>query len=303
MKNEKAIPQDALELNLNLVRNGKHPERDISDYRSKVKMSKEIIRNQYGVKKDFDFNKQYYKLPFECFSPFSKEDKMRLKLTSLITVYPTFQDHLQSIREFEVINKIWNSQWRYGFGQDWNTLVRAYNGMKRFKFGDGFEVKIDRTTGCNEKGFTEYERVYVDGVFGFFIYHKGKHVLTIGFSFADRNRLLIQQVQLKNKKGNRFLYKLPCNILDYSIEKMAEAFYDMNIYLCQADDQIESIQESYAYNLEDKEKFLKKDAPRLKKFYSKRLRSFVRRPSQTKFHDVRFRKLIPKTKKELDSQV
>jgi len=294
--NEKAIHPGALELNINLVRIGKHPERSIKDLKLKTEKAIKILRQDYPeyLSSDFRFKDHYYKLPAACFRPFSKEDKIRLKFASFIVMHPTFGNHLEQIREFEIIDKLANSQWRYGFGEDWNTLVRAYNGLRKFEFGDDFEVRIDMTTGYNECGFSRYERVYLDGVFGFIIYYKGKHVLTIGFSFADKNRVLIQQVQMKNKKGNRFLYKLPAHILDYAIEKMHKAFGDMNLYLCQADDQIKKIHKSYNYRKEEGHKFLENDAPRLKKFYSRRLRKFHRRPSQTQFHGVRFRKLVEK---------
>lgn len=296
MTEMKTIPQSALELNLTSVKNGKHPELSITDLRKKVKQAMEIGKDysQY-ISRDFDFKRHYFKLPAACFRPFSKEDRIRLKFASFITVHPTLKEHLDGIREFEVIDKLGNSQWRYGFGQDWNTIVRSYNGLRRFNFGDGFEARIDMTTGTNEKGLSRAERIFLDGTFGFLIYYKGKHVLTIGFSFASKNRLLIQQVQLKNKKGNRFLYKLPCNVLDYSIEKMKEAFPDMNLYLCQADDQIQNIKDGYVYTPEQGAKFEEKDAMRLKRFYGKRLRNFNRKRTSAKFHGVRFRKLVEKS--------
>lgn len=294
MKNEKAISPSVLVTDLTLVRNGKHPELDIPDLKQKAVQALQIGRDYSfrRIDKDFRFNDHYYQLPSECFKHFSKEDKFRLYFGTFIMLHPTFQDHLNTISEFEVVSKLKNSQWRYGFGQDWNTIVRSYNGLRKFQFGDGFEVRIDMSTGCNERGFSRYERVFLDGVFGFLIYYKGQHVLTIGFSFADRNRVLIQQVQLRNKKGNRFLYKLPCNVLDYSIERMKEAFEGMDLYLCQADDQIERIKASYVHNPEKGSEFQEHDAPRLKKFYSKRLRKFKRHPSKTAFHGVRFRKLV-----------
>ena len=296
MNKEKAMLQSALEMDLTSSKNGKHPELSINNLRSKVKEAMVIGKNfSQFIDKDFSFDRHYFKLPAACFRPFSKEDRIKLKFASFIMVHPTFKDHLDGIREFEVIDKLGNSQWRYGFGQDWNTIVRSYDGLKRFKFGDKFETRIDMTTGTNEKGFSRCERVFLDGTFGFLIYYKGKHVLTIGFSFASKNRLLIQQVQLKNKKGNRFLYKLPCNVLDYSIERMRAAFPSMNLYLCQVDDQIQKIKDGYIHTPDKREEFEKNDAMRLKRFYGKRLRKFNRKPTRANFHGVRFRKLVEKS--------
>jgi len=292
---DNAIPQEALELDLTPAKNGKHPELSIQDLRVKVQQVMTMGKDySHYLGRDFNFKQQYYRLPAACFKPFSKEEKMKLKFASFITMHPTFNDHLDGIRESEVVSKLSNSQWRYGYGQDWNTVVRSYNGLRRFDFGDGFEVRIDMTTGCNVKGMSRYERIFIDGTFGFLIYYKGKHVLTIGFSFASRNRLLIQQVQLKSKKGNRFLYKLPCDVLDYSIEKMRAAFPDMDMYLCQADDQVKNIRAGYIHDHEGAKKFEENDSARLKVFYRKRLPNFNRRASKTLFHGVRFRKLVEK---------
>jgi hypothetical protein len=299
MNKQHAILQTALELELTPAKNGRHPEDSIPDLKGKVAAARVNVSeydSKYGSrsKRGTSFLDRRHELPEYCFRSFSKEDKLRIKFGSIITMHPTFVDALQMTNEFEVVNKIANSMWRYGYGQDWNTLVRAYNGLKRFDFGEGFEARIDMSTGCNTHGFTRYEGAYIDGTFGFLIYYKGKHVLTIGFSFADRKRLLIQQVQLKSKKGNRFLYKLPEHHLDYAIGKMREAFPDMGLYLCVADDQVKRIVQSYVHNIEDGDKFLKHDAVRLKRFYGKRLKKFNRRPSKTEFHGVRFRKLVDK---------
>lgn len=298
------LSQSLLNTGLSFVRNGKHPERDIENLNEKIKCAIQVAKEIrcYQMKKveklnpkDAFFNR-YHDMPSICFSSFTKEDKMRLNFSSFIMMHPTFvEDDLKLIPDYEVVDKIANSQWRYGFGQDWNTIVSAYNGLKRFSFGDGFDVKLTMSNGRNPYGYSRYEEVYLDGTLGFLIYYKSKHVLTIGFSVSDRKRILIQQVQLKNKKGNRFLYKLPCNVLEYSIQRMSEAFQDMNLYICQADDQIKKIRDSYVYDTEHGEEFLQNDAPRLKAFYSQPLQRFIRHPSKTKFHGVRFRKLVKKT--------
>jgi len=285
-----------LATDLSLARNGKHPERDIVNLRGKVAGNQEAIKHYSHLRDSkFDMRLHAYTLPIQCFKGFIPEDIYRLRYGSIVMMHPTVASWLEQQNDYEVVNKIANSQWRYGFGQDWNTVVAGYNGLKRFDFGlKDVEVRIDMTTGCNEQGYTRYTRTFIDGTFGFLIYYKGVHVLTIGFSFADRKRVLIQQIQLKQKKGNRWLFKMPCSILDYVIDRMTEAFIGMDVYLCKGEDQVNVINQSYDQDQEGRIKFLTFDAPRLIDFYSKELNNFKRNRSKTCFRDVRFDKLVRK---------
>jgi hypothetical protein len=292
----KGIKQSVLATDLHSTRSGKYPSRDIADLRGKVAANEEMIKHYSHLRDSkFDMLQHAYTLPIQCFKGFTKEDMYRLKFSTVIMMNPTVDSWLDEQQEHEVIQKIANSQWRYGFGQDWNTLVLAYEGIRRFDFGiKDVEVRLDMTTGCNEQGYTRHTRTFIDGTLGFLIYFKGVHVLTIGFSIADKKRVLIQQVQMKQKKGNRWLYKIPCSILDYAIDRMTEAFSGMNVYLCKGEDQVNVINQSYDQDQEGRIKFLTFDAPRLIDFYSKELNNFKRNRSKTCFRDVRFDKLVKK---------
>lgn len=101
----------------------------------------------------------------------------------------------------------------------------AYEGIRNFEMGiDGFELTLDCTTGYNEKGYSRETRTYLDGVFGFLVHWKSKHVMTIGFSIADNRRILLQQVQAKSKTGNRWMFKLPANRMEFIIDRLSQAF-------------------------------------------------------------------------------
>jgi hypothetical protein len=151
------------------------------------------------------------------------------------------------------IFKISNSQWRWGmYDGDWNTLVEAYDRIRGFDFGiDGFQTNLAWTTGCNEKGYSnwqgrEQKRVYLDGVFGFMVYYKGEHVLTIGFSVAKERRILINQIQLAKKTGNRWLYKLPQKHFEYVVDRMMKTFGDyFAVYLADGSWLAAAIKRSY----------------------------------------------------------
>ena len=131
------------------------------------------------------------------------------------------------------VQKIENSMWRWGCGKDvWNEVVDAYNGLRDFTIPvDDFEVTLDFTTGCNERGYSREARVFLDGVFGLLVHYKGKHVMTLGFSFVAGGKLLIQQIQLTNHKGNRFLFKLPKNYIEFILEQFTQAFPNHTICL------------------------------------------------------------------------
>jgi hypothetical protein len=63
------------------------------------------------------------------------------------------------------------------------------------------------------------------------VYHGDEHVLTIGFSVAQDDRLLVTQIQLAKPKGNRFLYKLPLHYVDYVLARFTLAFPHFEILL------------------------------------------------------------------------
>lgn len=143
----------------------------------------------------------------------------------------------------EFVYKLRSSLHHYGsYPKSWNSLVNAYYAIPQFNFGLGFEVRFDHTRYYNEWGrgqhvqdqmapayktmtLKEYaiyaadNTVYLDGIFAYYIYFNGKPALTVGFSIGT-DEVLITQVQLRQKKGNRWLYQLPTDILNYAVEAM-----------------------------------------------------------------------------------
>lgn len=156
----------------------------------------------------------------------------------------------------EFVYKLRNSMHHYwGYTLDWNNLVDAYYAIPQFTFASDFEVRFDHSRYFNEWGsaqhvedqilklrrtmpwkeyanYFHYNTVYLDGVFGYLIHHKDKHVLTIGFSVGHR-RIFINQIQVRQPKGNRWIYSLPCDLLNYCVSKMYYHFaaWGFDIYL------------------------------------------------------------------------
>jgi hypothetical protein len=124
--------------------------------------------------------------------------------------------------------------WRWSYSKGtWNEIVDAYNALRTFtlNLGPDFDVVLDYTTYHNERGYSKHSRTFLDGAFGYLVTYKGKHVMTIGFSILAGKKVLIQQVQLKEPQGNRWLYKLGMHRTDFALEAMKRCFNGYQIYL------------------------------------------------------------------------
>lgn len=166
-----------------------------------------------------------------------------------------------------------NSMWQYGWSlpdeyvrdekgdyqrvlDDHFAEVRRYNlfarfcaGIRRFHFGDGFVSYLNHVSFTGEYGWAKWGRgegrspVYLDGKMGFSVLKDGKHVLTIGFSPSSCG-LFVAQVQLRQKKGNRWLFKLPSPLLDYVLERLRVAF-DLPVWLVTGESAARAVASSY----------------------------------------------------------
>lgn len=175
----------------------------------------------------FSFEKDCRHLPLEAFEGFSFDEICKIKYSTTITMDGALERVFERRPNFEVFRKIKSSMWRWGMGKgDWNEVVDIWNGIRHFSLGlsPDFEIRLDYTTGYNEFGHTKYSRTFIDGVFAFLVYYKHKHVMTIGFSFTEGGRILIQQVQLKQQTGNRWLYKFPKNRMEFVIDLFVKHF-------------------------------------------------------------------------------
>ena len=201
-----------------------------------------------------DIVETYYRLPLRCFADFSFDELCKLKYSSQImmdsSVCTLFEN---DANEYRVVEKIRSSMWRWGAGRNvWNEVVDAHNGIRTFTLdlGPEFDVHLDYTTGNNPFGYSEHERLFLDGVFGFLIHYRGRHVMTIGFSIMARRVLLLQQVQLKEARGNRFLYQLPTPYLPYVITRMKAAFPRHTINVIDGQDLVNKTTQDYTRALQ-----------------------------------------------------
>lgn len=219
--------------------------------------SKEYIKENLDTEKPLEDIVR--NIPYNLFNPDSFEKICKIRLSSYIMLNNTLEDLFDDNPEYRIIRKIQSSMWRWGHKRStWNELVHAYNAIRSFSLNkEDFKVRLDYTTSVNERGRSEYTRTFLDGVFAYLVYYKGKHVMTLGFSLAPNKKVLIQQIQIKERKGNRWLYKLPENYVEYAIDCFAKAFPKYKLYLVDGASLIEGYIDSYKNSLAYTEKRLK----------------------------------------------
>ena len=190
--------------------------------------------------------------------------------------YSLFRNDLECKPQLRVVAKINNSMWRYGMAdKNWDAIVKTWNAIRAFDFGvPGFSVTLDFTTGCNEIGYSQYSRTFLDGTMAFLVHYGDKHVMTIGFSVAKGGKILISQVQLKEKKGNRWLFKLPCFYVEHVLNRMMAAFNQQPCYLMNGKDLALRIRKAHGANNDGPSKA---EMERIAGLYDMPLQGWVRR--------------------------
>ena len=211
------------------------------------------IRRRYD--ENFDpasFAKIAHNLTLSALSRLSLDQLAKIRLSSMYMMSSDVENLFREEPRYVIVNKIQNSMWRWGFRRSgWNELVDAYNGIRGFTMNyPDFEVRLDYTTGHNECGYSEYSRTFLDGVFAFLVYYRGEHVMTLGFSILSGRRILIQQVQLAKRRGNRFLFKLPKNRIEYVIALFRKHFPRHKLFIVDGSDVANKSLKSYRNGLE-----------------------------------------------------
>lgn len=173
-----------------------------------------------------DFDRISHNLPMRAFARLSLDEIAKIRHSTSMMMDRSVEDAFDHEPNHVLVNKIASSMWRWGFSRgDWNGIVDAYDGLRSFDLGiEGLEVRLDHTTGRNECGYSEHSRIFLDGVFGLLVHHRGEHVMTIGLSVMGGRRLLLQQVQLRSRRGNRWLFRMPANRMEFVVDRLMSAF-------------------------------------------------------------------------------
>ena len=210
---------------------------------------KRMVKEVYGGDVNA-FVKNCHRIWEEYFDEFSFEEICKCNYSTIFMASGVMDNCFKEVPQYRVVEKIRNSMWRTAIhGTNWNETVLAYESLRKFTFSDlgpDFDVRLDYTTGCNEKGYSEHSRVFLDGVFAFLLYYKGEHAMTIGFSFYDEAHILLQQVQLAKAKGNRWLYRFPENRLEYILSQFRANFPDHHIMLIKGEVTVDRVISDYS---------------------------------------------------------
>lgn len=207
----------------------------------------------------FNLLTDMHRLPLAAFEGFSFDEFCKLRYSTIFTMQKDVDELFESDPQYEFVRKIKSSMWHWGWGV-WNDVVDAHEKIRTFRFGPSpdFSVQFDHSTYHNEFGYSKYARVFLDGELAYLIHYKGKPVMTIGFSIAGGRKLLLQQVQLRERTGNRFLYKLPRNYLEYVIECLSEHFAGYTLYLVDGELLVKRIMRDYENGCEHTRRSVKR---------------------------------------------
>jgi hypothetical protein len=96
--------------------------------------------------------------------------------------------------------------------------------------------------------------------------------MTIGLALSEHG-ILVAQVQLREKRGNRFLYKLPMPYLDFALDLVQRAFPDDALWLVTGDSTVAAVRAAYGKSVD---KLLTVTMARVARFYDQALSDYVR---------------------------
>lgn len=220
----------------------------------------------------FAWESHWHHAPHELLAlAFSRGELVRLWHDSVLS--SKLDDHFQEHEA--LVWKVQHSLWRYGGARDYRRFVACHNGLGCLAIDlPGFAVRISHTRYCNTAAWSAHGRdnpIYLDASFGALVYYQGKHVMTIGFALSAYG-ILVAQVQLREKHGNRFLYKLPMPYLDFALALLQRAFPDDALYLVTGSSTTAGIRAAYGKNGE----LSAEVADRVTCFYDQPLREYAR---------------------------
>ncbi len=185
---------------------------------------------------------------------------------------------------------------------NWDELVKFHRLLMSFEIGlPGFEVTYDYTmlyhhqrgwaefTGERQKGPEDPKtKPWLDGEIGLIISFQEEHVMTVGVSPSSKG-LLVNQIQLLKKKGNRWLYKLPKSYFEIVLEQLLTACESegIDMYLVKGEslrDQIKSLYKELPLHDEAGEHICR--------VYNQRLISLSRSRSNTTVNGHMYRRVV-----------
>ena len=150
----------------------------------------------------------------------------RIRASSMFAMSSSMEELFEEDPRHAMFDRIRSSMWHWGAGRPvWNDYVAAYEGLRSFSVDlPGFEARITWTNTSCDGNQSDHCDTWLDGHFAYLIHYRGIHVMTLGFSLADAGRLLVQQVQLASPRGNRWLFRIPGNRMEFAVDLFRRAF-------------------------------------------------------------------------------
>jgi hypothetical protein len=233
------------------------PVRSFDPYAFYREGARDAVREEYGTD---EFEQIIHRLPVKALQALGTGNAAMAFVSRTGCGCSDAERDLCKDPVIDLVRKIRSSMWRWGHEKAlWNEIVDAYDGIRSFDPGvAGFDVQLTYTTGYNENGNNCREhageqggdRVWLDGVFGFLVRWKGEHVMTIGFTVVAGRRILLQQVQAASKTGNRWMFRLPANRMEFVIDRLRTAFPGHAILVADGADYASVSMDQYRRRLE-----------------------------------------------------
>ena len=181
------------------------------------------------------------RLPRSTLEKLSFEDVARMRASSMFSMSSSMEEMFEEDPRFTLFDRIRTSMWHWGCHRpNWNEYVEAYRGLRRFRFDlPDFEARITWTNYACDGSESEHCDTWLDGHFAYLIHYRGVHVMTLGFSLSGPDRLLVQQVQTTSERGNRWLFRIPGNRMEFFVDLFARAFPSHRILVVDGVDLVE----------------------------------------------------------------
>lgn len=152
----------------------------------------------------------------------------------------------------DILWKVQNSLWQYGVARDYERSLKLLAQLRGATAGlPDFELRLTWTTYFNTAGWSVHSRsrdphigLYLDGPFGFLLYYKGRHVMTIGCALATTG-IFLAQVQMRHDRGNRFLFKLGAAPIDFALGFLQRIFPDELLWMVTGASTVDAIRRAY----------------------------------------------------------
>lgn len=186
------------------------------------------LEQQYGSRLASD---QIRKLNRSYLGNIGFETICRIRASSVFGMSSSMEEMFEEDPRHTMFDRIRSSIWHWGTTRPaWNDYVSGYEGLRRFSVDlPGFEARITWTNTYCDGNQSDHCDTWLDGHFAYLIHYRGRHVMTLGFSLAGEGRLLLQQVQLASPRGNRWLFGIPGNRMEFAIDLFRRAFPDHEI--------------------------------------------------------------------------